>query len=218
MAVVHIVWDWNGTLLDDLDVVVDAVSKSVVRYGVEPLDANRYRDHFTRPVRAFYDSLFGRAVTDMEWEDLNKTFHDNYHAAVGDVGLARDAVASLQRVRALGWSQSLLSMSTHLHLVRLIENHGIAEFFSSVNGLKSPTGDLKVDYLRSHLVESPVAPADTVVIGDTPDDHMAAQALGVRSIAFDGGSHHRQVLDQIGVPVTASLLEAVELVESWFAS
>lgn len=205
-------------MFDDLSIVVESVRKSVARYGVDHVDADRYRDHFTRPVRSFYDSLFERAVSDMEWEDLNKTFHDYYDGAVEDAGLAPDAVASLQRVRALGWSQSLLSMSSHVRLVRLVSSLGIAGFFSSVDGLKSPTGEVKVEYLKSHLERSSLSPAEAVVVGDTPDDHAAAKELGVRSIAYDGGSHHRDVLEEIGVPVAGSLLGAVKLIESWMAA
>lgn len=214
MADVHIVWDWNGTLLDDLDLVVDAVSRSVSRYGQGPVDGDIYRDHFTRPVRSFYDSLFGRPVDDMEWADLNKTFHDNYHGAVDGVALAHDAVAALDLASRRGWTQSLLSMSTHDELAGLVSLHGLSDYFLLVNGLPTATGDLKASYLRKHLDEMGVTPRSAVVIGDTPDDHHAAAAVGVRSIAYDGGSHHRHVLDELGVPVADSLLDALTVVES----
>lgn len=214
MSELHIVWDWNGTLFDDLDLVVDAVSRSVSRYGEGPIDADTYRDHFTRPVRSFYDSLFGRAVDDMEWADLNKTFHDNYHSAVTGVALAHDAVKALDRVAELGWTQSLLSMSTHDELTRLVLNHRISDYFLLVSGLVTASGDLKASYLRQHLQRIGVDGQSSVVIGDTPDDHYAAAEVGLRSVAYDGGSHHRSVLDELGVPVADSLLGALEIVES----
>ncbi len=76
MKPMHIVWDWNGTLLADLPIIIDAANVSLARHGVPPIDQDVYRNHFQRPVRAFYDSLFGRTVTDHEWETLNDTFHD----------------------------------------------------------------------------------------------------------------------------------------------
>lgn len=214
MADVHIVWDWNGTLLDDLDVVVEAVSRSVERYGHGPIDADVYRDHFTRPVRSFYDSLFGRSVDDMEWTDLNKTFHDNYHGDVDGAALGHDTVAALDLVSNHGWTQSLLSMSTHDELVRLVSHHRLSGYFLLVSGLPTATGDLKASYLRQHLDRMGVTTQSAVVIGDTPDDHHAAAEVGVRSVAYDGGSHHRDVLDRLGVPVADSLLNALEIVES----
>lgn len=215
MQKVHIVWDWNGTLLDDLDVVVGAVSMSIARYGLPRLDVDAYRDHYTRPVRSFYDSLFGRPVDDMEWEDLNKTFHDLYFDSVDHAVLAPDAPAALMRVAELGWSQSLLSMSTHSELVKLVKSHGIGEYLNPINGLKTANGDLKASYLRAHLAEAGKSASRSVVVGDTPDDHLAASEVGARSVAYDGGSHHRGVLDAIGVPVVDTLIDAVELIESW---
>ena len=60
----HVIWDWNGTLVDDLPIVVDAVNASLAGIGAGPIVADDYRDHYTRPVRVFYDRLLGRAVTD----------------------------------------------------------------------------------------------------------------------------------------------------------
>ena len=48
----HIVWDWNGTLLDDLHVVIEAANVSLGLFDIEGIDEDGYRDHFTRPVRA----------------------------------------------------------------------------------------------------------------------------------------------------------------------
>ena len=210
---VRIVWDWNGTLLDDLDLVVRAVSRSISRFGVEPISPDDYRDHYTRPVRDFYNSLFGRVVDDMEWEVLNKTFHDEYYSGVDDAALTVDAVPSLEHAASLGWSQSLLSMSTHSRLRPTVAAHGIDHHFKLISGLENPTGDLKATYLDSHLKRQGIAPSGVVVIGDTPDDHHAADAVGATSILYDGGSHHRPLLEAAGAPVVDTLTDALRLVE-----
>ncbi len=213
MSDIHIVWDWNGTLLNDLELVVSSVSSSISRHGLGAIDADGYRDHFTRPVRNFYDALFGRPVDDMEWSDLNKTFHDLYYEAVDDAELASGAVDALRTARTLGWSQSLLSMSTESRLVPTVEAHGIDEFFRLISGLKHPTGDVKSTYLKEHLRQLQVLPGSAVVIGDTPDDHDAAVSVGSKSILYDGGSHHRDVLDDVGAPVVDSLADAIWMIE-----
>ncbi len=215
MRRLHVVWDWNGTLLDDLDIVVESVSRSITRHGLPQLDADTYRDHYTRPVRSFYDSLFGRAVDDMEWEDLNKTFHELYFGSVDRATLALDARAALMRVAELGWSQSLLSMSTHDELVRLVKLHDLEEYLSPVSGMTMANGDLKAGSLRAHLAKAGISPSNAIIVGDTPDDHLAASEVGARSVAYDGGSHHRDVLNAIGVPVVDTLIDAVYLIESW---
>jgi phosphoglycolate phosphatase-like HAD superfamily hydrolase len=212
-ASVHIVWDWNGTLLNDLELVVRSVSESIGRFGHDPIDADSYRDHYTRPVRSFYDSLFGRQVGDMEWSDLNKIFHEVYYAGVDTASLADDAVSVLDGASGLGFGQSLLSMSTHEHLVPTVRTHGIERYFSLITGLERPSGEVKAAHLERHLLDQDVDPGTVVVVGDTPDDHMAAVSVGARSILYDGGSHHRHVLEAQGAPVADTLTAVLDMID-----
>ena len=99
MPSLHIVWDWNGTSIDDLEVVVGALNVGTSKFGVAPIDEDRYRDHFTRPVRAFHDSLFGRPVSDMDCAYLNKTFHDENYGRADRVPLIPGEADPVDRVR-----------------------------------------------------------------------------------------------------------------------
>lgn len=210
----HVVWDWNGTLLDDLEVVIEATNVGLAAYDVEPLDEDRYRDHFTRPVRVFYDSLFGRPVSDMEWELLNKSFHDEYYTRLDRARLTGDATSALRRVSALGWSQSLLSMSAYERLVQAVMDRGIFAYFNRVDGLSGATGGLKTDHLISHLDGLDIEPERVLVVGDTPDDVAAARNVGAWAVIYDGGSHHMPTLEAQGAPIAHSLEHAVDLAES----
>ena len=78
----HVVWDWNGTLLHDLEQVVNSVNAALGTLGVEPIDADGYRAGYTRPVVKFYEHLLGRPVSDQEWERLDIEFHDAYREAL----------------------------------------------------------------------------------------------------------------------------------------
>ena len=207
----HIVWDWNGTLLDDLRVVIEAANVSIGRFGVGPIDENAYRDHFTRPVRDFYDSLFGRPVTDGEWEELNNRFHDEYFSRVETASLTVDTLDALTAVEAYGWGQSLLSMSPQEWLEQIVLARGVSHRFVLVDGLRGPTGGLKAQHMAEHIDALEVEPEMTVVVGDTPDDAVAARHVGARVVLYDGGSHHLPHLEIMGAPVAHSLMEAVEI-------
>jgi phosphoglycolate phosphatase-like HAD superfamily hydrolase len=207
----HIVWDWNGTLLDDLPVVVEAVNLSMGQLGMPPIDENGYRDHFTRPVRAFYDSLFGRPTTDDEWDRLNEGFHDEYFARVDDAALTVDTSAALDAAATLGWGQSLLSMSPQEWLERVVASKGLIDRFALVSGLSGPTGGLKAQHMESHIEALDIHPERVVVVGDTPDDAVAARHVGAAVVLYDGGSHHLPHLEGMDAPVAHSLLQAVEI-------
>lgn len=214
MISLHVVWDWNGTLLDDLAVVIEAANVGLERFGVGPLDEDLYRDHFTRPVRAFYDSLFGRPVTDREWHELNETFHIEYMNRADQADLTEDAIDALDAVGEDRGAQSLLSMSPHDWLEGILRRKGLNHRFSLVSGLSGETGGLKAAHLAEHIESLGIAPGDTVIIGDTPDDATAAKHVGARVVLYDGGSHHLPVLRQTEAPVAHSLVQAVEFARS----
>lgn len=205
------VWDWNGTLLDDLEIVIDAANVALDEFGVGPLDEDSYRDHFTRPVRAFYDSLFARSVTDEEWERLNHVFHVEYMARADRADLTTDAIEALDAVGPNPDTQSLLSMSPQDWLESIVARKGVLHRFGLVSGLAGETGGLKAEHMAEHIAGLSLDPEATVVIGDTPDDATAARHVGAKVILYDGGSHHLPVLQQTDAPVAHSLVEAIEI-------
>jgi phosphoglycolate phosphatase-like HAD superfamily hydrolase len=209
----HVVWDWNGTLFDDLQIVVEAVNVGIAEFGRGPIDLDDYRDHYTRPVRMFYEGIFGQPLAADEWHRLDAVFHDAYRELLGRATLTADAEHALASVSGAGHSQSLLSMFPHAELLPLVEKMGIAAFFDRVDGLQGPPGDRKAAYLESHLrdLTRGEAPAAVLVIGDTPDDALAAAHVGARCVLYDSGAHHRADLDVLGVPLAGSLVEAVSL-------
>ena len=207
----HLVWDWNGTLLDDLPIVVEAVNRSIAMFVVGPIDADGYRDHYTRPVRRFYDSLFGRVVADEEWLRLNAMFHDVYFDLATDADLAPGAREAMDLLEQSGWGQSLLSMSPQDWLSAIVDRLQLTHRLSLVDGMSEMTGGLKATHMEVHLRLLGMDGESVVVVGDTPDDVAAARHVGARAILFHGGSHHIDVLEAEGVPIAETLVEAVEL-------
>jgi phosphoglycolate phosphatase-like HAD superfamily hydrolase len=211
---VHIVWDWNGTLFDDLEVVVRSVNHGLAGFGAARIDLDGYRSHYTRPVKVFYDRLIGREITPEEWITVDRVFHDAYRSALVEAQLTADASEALATVASGGHTQSLLSMFPHQDLIPLVERIGIAGFFDRIDGLSAGSpGDLKANYLEMHLrnLIQGEDPRSVVVIGDTPDDAIAASHVGARPILYDGGSHHRADLEATGAEVASTLVAAVEI-------
>ncbi|CAN5166451.1 HAD-IA family hydrolase [soil metagenome] len=213
----HLVWDWNGTLFDDLDLVVKSVNIGLARLHGPAIDADLYRTHYTRPVKLFYDRLFERELTMEEWHLLDAEFHKAYLGALDSAFLTADAHLALEKVSAGGHTQSLLSMFPHEFLIPLVEKLEIGPYFDRIDGLQgdgASPGDHKSAYLARHLavLTCDDAPGTVAVIGDTPDDAVAALAVGAKVVLYAGGSHHRSDLDAVGVPVVENLVDAVDLV------
>ncbi|MCX6282944.1 MAG: hypothetical protein NTW31_01715 [Bacteroidetes bacterium] len=53
----HIIWDWNGTLLDDAWLCVEVMNGMLEKRGLEKVSLDFYRSVFTFPVRDYYEKL-----------------------------------------------------------------------------------------------------------------------------------------------------------------
>jgi phosphoglycolate phosphatase-like HAD superfamily hydrolase len=207
----HLVWDWNGTLLNDVDLVVSATNRVFATLGGRSVTVEEHRLHFRRPVADFYASVLGRAVDAEEFDRLDAIFHDAYRAGLTTCALADDAVAAM---RAWEGTQSLLSMWFHEDLVPAVTSFGLDGRFARVDGVRPAIGGdraYKAGHLASHLASLGVTGGATVLIGDSIDDADAADSVGAACVLYSGGFTHRDRLRASGRPVADTLSEAVEL-------
>jgi phosphoglycolate phosphatase-like HAD superfamily hydrolase len=208
--VAHLVWDWNGTLLDDLTLVVAATNVSLATIGAPSITADEHRRDFRRPIADYYGHVLGRSLSQEEFLQLDRVYHGFYREGLLDCALAADAEAAM---RAWPGTQSLLSMWFHEELVPEVTRRGLHAVFERIDGLRPDVvvGGHKAEHLAVHLDAIGVAGADTVLIGDSVDDAHAASAAGAACVLYGGGFTHPERLTEAGVPVASTLLEAVSL-------
>jgi phosphoglycolate phosphatase-like HAD superfamily hydrolase len=212
----HLVWDWNGTLLDDISAVIGATNAAFAEIGIEPITLARYRELYCVPIPRFYERLMGRLPTDAEWLVMDEAFHRHYTELRVVCALTHGVEELLVEWRAGGRSQSLLSMYGHEQLLPVVRQYGIERHFVRVDGRTGPSGGSKAAHMARHVAAlGGVAPEQVVVIGDAVDDAVAAAHVGARAVLYTGGSHSRASLEPAGVPVVDTLAEAVELAERW---
>ena len=211
----HLVWDWNGTLLDDLALVVDATNASLAVVGGPVVTVEEHRRDFRRPIVDYYAHVLGYPVDEAGFARLDEAFHDVYRAGLAGCVLAGDAVAALDAWARVGGTQSLLSMFFHNELVGEVNRHGLAGRLSRVDGLRdAPGGGFKAGHLAEHLAAAGLRGDECVLVGDSVDDADAAAAVGAGCVLYAGGFTDPRRLAATGLPVAANLLDAVALAGS----
>ena len=210
----YILWDWNGTLLDDTQAALDTLNAMLVRRGRAPIEMGFYRDNFSFPCRPFYEQI-GMPVPDAEWDALAREYHEIYSAQ--PVRLNAEAMAALERVKAAGARQSIISALRQDLLDGVTKAFGVAPYMECVYGTDNLDGASKLDRaleLMTRLVstaeEGDRFLSNVVMIGDALHDKEVADALGVRCVLCGQGSHAAWRLAQVA-PTGATLLEAVDL-------
>jgi phosphoglycolate phosphatase-like HAD superfamily hydrolase len=204
----HIVWDWNGTLFDDRDAILEATNEVFRSYGLPPMELEGYRAVYSRPIWASYERILGRALEDGEWERLDAAFHDSYHRLMERCRLAADARAAIDALADGGHTQSVLSMWRHDRLTLAVRELGLGMAFQRVDGLlPEEAGGEKAEFMVRHLAALGHRAADVVMIGDSVDDALAARHVGARAVLYSGGLQARAELDRLGVPVIERLAD-----------
>jgi len=210
----YVLWDWNGTLLDDTQAALDTLNIMLARRGRRSISMDFYRDHFAFPVKPFYESI-GVVLADEDWDALAREYHDVY--AEQPKRLNPEAIAALERVMASGARQSIISALRQDLLDEVTASYGVASYMECVYGVDNLDGRSKVDRALELLTRLTATTADgdrflshVTMIGDALHDKEVADALGVRCVLCGQGSHASWRLRQVA-PTGETLLEAVSL-------
>lgn len=200
-AIRYVLWDWNGTLLDDLDVCVRILNVLCERRGMRCIEVEEYLEKFTFPVIDYYRAVgfdFEKEpfeVPAQEWIAL-------YGRHVYDEGRIHPGAREvLQAVRNEGVGQSILSAHERGALEEAVTRYGLRPFFDEVIGIENHYAESKVDIGRHWLGRSGRAPEEVVLVGDTLHDWEVAEAMGIRCILVANGHQNRARLERAGVPV-----------------
>jgi phosphoglycolate phosphatase-like HAD superfamily hydrolase len=212
MEIDHIIWDWNGTLLDDGDALVQATIDAFAMSGLGSVTRERYQAHFTRPISAFYNQLAGRTLSLAEQSMLNDYFYNSYARRIAEATVHPNAISALSGWQETGRTQSLLSMYPHEQLLGLAQVREIAHYFVRVDGTSDDEPPRKEPHLRRHLAALGASVRQVLLVGDNVDDVYAARACGVLCVLYHPGER-ALVSDTraraLAVPVVQDLLGAV---------
>jgi len=200
----HIIWDWNGTLINDLDLVIEAVNTTLQAHNLPEISTATYLALFDFPVILFYEKL-GFDYTKCSFEDHSKEYHRAYEKGWRKCGLCEGVEAVLKKHQQAGVTQSILSASPQWMLESYIKYFSLQRCFKNLVGQQNDLAQGKIETGIKWLKQSGLKGEEIVLIGDTVHDHEVAQALGVDCILVTTGHHPRNKLEKCGVPILDSL-------------
>lgn len=202
----HVVWDWNGTLLDDVAIAVEVVNRVLTRFGAAPLQICEYHEHFDYPVIDFYR----RAGVDLKrwpYEQVAAVFTEEFAKDWKRCPLQPDARQALARIGQAGVDQSLLTASPQDVIEESMVYYGLGDYFVALVGMDNVFSHGKAEQGRQWMGRLDHAPHDVLLIGDTTHDYDVAQAMGVDCVLMSFGHNPRHKLSRCGVPLFDSLEE-----------
>ena len=202
----QVLWDWNGTLLDDLAYAIGVRNRTFPAFGLPRIGSvAEYHRQFTFPVRRYYERA---GVTDETFVAVAHAWMAEYVRGFDTVPLHGDAVEALSRFAAAGVRQAVLSATRRDMLESQIARFPIRAYFTDVLGLSDIYARSKEAVGLDYLARCGVPAASTLMIGDTLHDAEVARAMGTGCVLVARGHQSRETLLTAGVPVMDTLLEA----------
>ncbi len=199
-----VVWDWNGTLLNDLALSIGAMNLMLEKRGFPLLQPDRYREIFTFPVRDYYTAA-GFDFEKHHWDTVAMEFIDNYRKGVTDTQLHDGAVDVLNYLKNRGYRQFILSAMQQDFLEETVFGRLDAGLFEQVVGLNNHYAATKAENARLLVKHLGLEPEKIVMVGDTLHDHEVAVEAGMRSILVCDGHQSKARLLASGAPVVNRL-------------
>ena len=203
----HIVWDWNGTLLDDRWLCIEAINVVLGSRGMPLVSNKTYTDVFCFPVIRYYEKL-GFDFTKEHFPISG--FLEYYKSRFKDCKLHKDAEFVLKRINGSGATQSILSAGKQSSLVRWVNHHNIGHLFNQLIGIKNEKADGKIEAAINWLKASRLEPENILLVGDTIHDSEVSQEMGVKCLLIDIGHVSTKRLKRTGERVLPALRGILE--------
>ncbi len=202
----NVIWDWNGTLFDDVSLCVEVINWLLVQKGLPKITVEKYKNVFTFPVKDYYEKL-GFDFSKESFEKIGRQWMDEYERRKFEAGLFPEAIEIVQKLNGSGIEQSVLSAYSLHTLKQMLEHFNLIDYFVEIKGLDNIYAGSKLHLGKELLTKLNLNGKKALLIGDTLHDADVAKQLGIDVVLISKGHQSKKVLGRIGVPVFDSLAE-----------
>ncbi len=190
----NFIFDWSGTLVDDLGPVIEATNAVLAKYGVAPLDREEFRRRFRLPYQEFYAEILPQIAID----ELEAHFRPAFDAALTPVTILPHAREKLDWCAALGIRTFVLTSMDTLAFERQMDDFGLRGHFEATYSGVLDKREVIHQILETHGLNR----AETAFIGDMTHDMETARHGGIASIAVLTGYNHPEILAAVRPDIT----------------
>ena len=193
MKLKHVIWDWNGTLIDDAQLCVDIVNSILTANDLCPVNLDFYRNNFCFPVSTYYH-LIGLTEPRYDLSEISKTFIKNYRKRSSVLSLQPFSFDTLSFLQQLGIQQSVLSAGLQSDVEHFLNSYDLARFMVHVSGVDNVNAEGKEALALGHLSKTACDPEEVLLVGDTMLDDKIAHLLSVNGLLVTNGHNSPQAL------------------------
>ncbi len=201
----YIIWDWNGTLLDDVGINLEITNILLDERKLPLLHSKeKYRKLFTFPVINYYYAL-GFTFEDESFEELAREYAFLYDERYPSASVSCETENLLRKLKQAGIGQLIVSATEQAFLQKQVRYFEIEHLFTDILGTSDIYVRSKVNVAERWLSENGVSPDEVLLIGDTVHDKEVADSIGCDCILIPQGHQSEGVLLASGAKLVKNI-------------
>lgn len=182
----NIIWDWNGTLLNDVEICIRSMNVVLNKRKLASLNLQSYREVFTFPVKDYYREL-GFDFEKEAFEIPAMEFIDEFTRNLPLAPLHDQARVLLNYFKGKGYRQFILSAMEQVALQKSVSMKGISDFFTEIKGIRDHYAGGKEHIAHELIQDHGMNLNRTLLIGDTLHDLEVAKNTGIHCFLVSSG-------------------------------
>ncbi|NLK12959.1 MAG: HAD hydrolase-like protein, partial [Candidatus Phytoplasma sp.] len=186
-----IFWDFNGTILDDLDLCYNILNEMLVNHGKKEVTKDIYLKIFTFPIKTYYEKA-GFNFEETSFESLADEFIKKYQKASLDLKLHEGLIEAVHHFKEKGVKNVILSASKIDNLIEQVEHYQIKNLFDDILGISDVYAHSKVDIAKKYIQENGYQNTKKLMIGDTLHDAEVAKSIESKIILYTKGHQAKE--------------------------
>lgn len=198
----NLIFDWSGTLCDDLALTLEATNFVLAQYNRPALTREQFRNEFQLP----YPDYYAVKTPEASLTDLEKYYRQAFDSSVTAVTVIPHAAEFLEFCRRRGIRCFILTSMDPRAFDEQARHLGFKDYFEHIHsGVRN-----KEEYIYALLRQHSLNPADTAFIGDMQHDINAAHCAGIIGIGVLTGYNNAAQLSQANPDLTVPHLGALQ--------
>ncbi len=192
--------DFNGTILDDLDLCIDLLNRMLNDQNKPLIPKNVYKEIFTFPIIDYYT----KAGLDFEIESFPSLAHKFMNRYIYDYkkcSLIKGVKPTLKFLRDMGCKTYILSASKQNILNEQCLFFGLTRYFDNIIGINDIYASSKEEIFINFIKENNINVNESIFVGDTLHDYEVAKKANMRCILVKSGHQSENVLKTSGVKI-----------------
>lgn len=201
----YIIWDWNGTLLDDVDINIEIINTLLKERGLPLIDSpDKYKNLFCFPIQNFYKEL-GFTFKDEPFEDVARQYAFMYDEMYPSAEIPYETEELLRTFKQKGITQIIISATEQKFLLKQVTYFELEQYFTDILGTSDIYVRSKVSVAQQWMQENGISPDEVLFIGDTTHDKEVADSIGCDCILVTKGHQSKDILTFSGAVIADGL-------------